>query len=139
MKKYEDKTGLFEDFNFKLMVIDALINQSPSFESALNEITQQYTDNYEWYTGLEPIAEVLEFFSELKLEQADLDKINELTFGGNEIYGLIKPDWDGEDELFDVHSIKGHEHLKNLESACYDSMCDSALLAPLKEKGIIVT
>ena len=142
MKKYTDKTGMFEDFNFKLVVIDALLGESAKFESQLTEMTQKYTDAYEWHAGLEPISEMLEFFSQLVLEQSDLDKITELTFdGGNEIYSLIQPDWDGEDELFDVHSIEGFQHLKNLKRVYYASMCvgEEALLVPMQEKGIDIT
>ena len=139
MDKYIDKTGLFKDYNFKLVVIESLLDKEPSFEDGLTTIQQKYIDNYEWYKGLGPIQEVLEFFSQLQLTQEDLDKVDELCFdGGNEIYHLIQPDWDGEDEEFDVNSVEGFEHLKNLKTVCYISMCDEEILNPMKEKGIAI-
>lgn len=141
MDIYKDATGLFEDFNFKLVVIDSLLNQSPSFESELEILKEKYVDKFEWYSGSGPIEEMLKFFSNLKLELQDLDKIIELCFdGGNEIYHLIQPDWDGEDSRFDVQSVSGFEHLKNLKRVCYISMCDEeTILNPLSHKGIEIT
>lgn len=137
--KYIDKMGIFEDFNFKLVVLDALLDKSPSFQKELGSLIEKYTQSYEWYTGAGPIKEMLEFFSELYIEQKDLDKITELCFdGGNEIYGYIQPDWDGEDFFFDIQSIKGFEHIKNLKSVEYISMVDEEVLEPMKERGITI-
>ncbi|WP_082435981.1 DUF6892 domain-containing protein [Desnuesiella massiliensis] len=131
--------GIFEDFNFKLVVIDALLDKSPSFQKELESLIEKYTQNYKWYTGAGPIKEMLEFFSELYIEQKDLDKITELCFdGGNEIYGYIQPDWDGEDFFFDIQSIKGVDHIKNLKSVEYISMLDEEVLEPMKERGITI-
>lgn len=140
MEKYIDKMDIFEDFNFKLIVIDALLDKSPSFQKELELLIEKYTQNYEWYTGAGPIKEMLEFFSELYIEQKDLDKITELCFDdGNEIYGYIQPDWDGEDFFFDIQSIKGFEHIKNLKSVEYISMVDEEVLEPMKERGITIS
>ncbi|MBU3104313.1 DUF6892 domain-containing protein [Clostridium gasigenes] len=137
MKKYIDKMGMFEDFNFKLVVIDALLDKSPDFENELEVLIEKYTENHEWYTGANPIKEMLEFFSELNIKQKDLEKITELCFdGGNEIYSYIQPDWDGEDLLFDIQSVKGFEYIKNLKSVEYISMVDEEVLEPMKEQGI---
>lgn len=139
MEKYTDKMGIFEDFNFKLVVIDALLDKNPSFQKELETLIEKYTNNYEWYTGAGPIKEMLQFFSELYIEQRDLDKITELCFdGGNDIYGYIQPDWDGEDYFFDVQSVKGFENIRNLKSAVYISMLDEEVLQPMKEHGIII-
>ncbi len=139
MDKNIDKAGLFEDFNFKLVVIDALLDKDPSFKSQLEDLSEKYTKNYEWYSGKGPIKEMLEFFSELDIEQKDLDKVTELCFdGGNEIYFYIKPDWDVEDSFFDINSVRGFEHIKNLKSVDYISMADEKVLETMKEHGIII-
>ncbi|MCL1823804.1 MAG: hypothetical protein FWG44_06335 [Oscillospiraceae bacterium] len=132
--KYTDKSGLFEDFNFKLVVMDRLLDQESSFADALEELMQseEYISQGEEY--MQPIPVILDFISELKFEQADLDKITSLTFdGGNEIYFSIIPDWDGEEYLFDIRSVKGFEHLKNLKDVCYISMCKEKILEPIYE------
>ncbi|WPC39568.1 DUF6892 domain-containing protein [Clostridium sp. JS66] len=139
MTRYTDKSGIFEDFNFKLVVIDALLDKNPSFEEELKALIEEYTENYEWYADVGPIEEMLKFFSELNIEQKDLNKITELCFdGGNEIYGYIQPDWDGEDSYFDVKSIKGFEHAKNLKAVELISMVDEEVLEPMKKQGISI-
>lgn len=139
MARYTDKFGIFEDFNFKLVVIDALLDKNPSFEEELEALIGEYTENYEWYVDAGPIEEILKFFSELNIEKNDLDKITELCFdGGNEIYGFIQPDWDGEDEYFDVKSVKGFEAIKNLKSVELISMVEEEVLEPMKKQGISI-
>lgn len=139
MGKYIDKTGIFEDFNFKLVVIDALLDKNPSFEEELESLIEEYTENYEWYEEAGPIEEILKFFAELNIEERDLNKITELCFdGGNEIYGYIQPDWDGEDEYFDVKSVKGFEHVKNLKAVQLISMVNEEVLEPMKKQGISI-
>lgn len=137
MEKYTDKSGLFEDFNFKLVVIEALLDKDPSFQKDLEALVEKHSKNYEWYKGAGPIRELLQFFSELSIEPKDLTKITELCFdGGNEIYGMIQPDWDGEDCCFDIGSVRGFECLKNLQSVVLISMVDEEVLEPMKEHGI---
>jgi len=131
--------GIFDDFNFKLVVLNALLDENPSFQEELEALIEKYTKDYEWYTGAGPIKEMLKFFSELYIEQIDLEKITELCFdGGNEIYGYIQPDWDGEDYFFDIQSVKGFEHIKNLKSVVYISMLNKEVLDPMKERGITI-
>ncbi|RXZ80430.1 hypothetical protein EBB07_18945 [Paenibacillaceae bacterium] len=132
-----DHTGIFKDFNFKLIVIDAMLEQQPSFKAELERLKEQHTSKYEWYTGAGPIEELLVFFASLPLKQRDLDTVTELSFdGGNEIYHIIQPDWDGEDDLFDVVSVDGFEHLTRLKSVFYASMCQPEVLEPMKSAGI---
>lgn len=139
MVEYIDKTGLFEDFNFKLVVIDALLDKNPSFLAEMEALVKKHSEDYQWYSGAGPIEEVLDYFSKLQIQQEDLDKVTELCFdGGNEIYSYIQPDWDGEDDFFDVKSVKGFEHLKNLELVIYISMVDEEVLEPMKSKGILI-
>ncbi len=134
-----DKSGMFEDFNFKLVVIETLLDKDPSFQTELNSLIDQHRNDFEWYTGAEPIAPIKTFLEELTLEKSDLEKVDWLCFdGGNEIYHILKPDWDGEDELFDVKSVEGFQHLKNLTKVDYISLCELEVLEPLKEAGIEV-
>jgi len=131
----------FKDFNFKLVIMDSILDNSPSFEKELNKLKEKHSDELEeaLEETLEPIEEILEFFKEVKLKDSDLDKVECLTFdGGLEIYFLIRPFWDGEDSFFDVKSIEGFEKLKNLKTVYWCSICNENLLKPLQEKGINV-
>ncbi|HDR6314838.1 TPA: ybaK/ebsC family protein [Bacillus thuringiensis] len=131
------KSKMFKDFNFKLVVIEALLDKEPLFLKELTDLIDKYTNNYEWYSGAESIAEIREYLEELTLELSDLEKIDSLCFdGGNEIYHILKPDWDGEDSLFDVISVEGFQILKNLTTVEYISMCYPKVLEPFKKAGI---
>jgi hypothetical protein len=80
---------------------------------------------------------MLDYISNLELNSEDLNKVTELCFdGGNEIYFSLQPDWDGEDEKFDIKSVGGFENLKNLKSVACISMIEESLLSRMKEKGI---
>ncbi|WP_339998185.1 DUF6892 domain-containing protein [Priestia aryabhattai] len=131
------KSGMFKDFNFKLVVIEALLDQEPLFLEELTDLKDKYTNNFEWYSGSGPIVEIKDYLEELTLEKSDLEKIESLCFdGGNEIYHILKPDWDGEDSLFDVRSVEGFQNLTNLKTVDYISMCDPQVLEPFKQAGI---
>lgn len=122
--EWKDKSGMFEDLNFKLVVINSLLDKENSFSKKLNVIKNAYRESS---GGI--IPEMLEFFAKVKLTQADLDKVTVLDFdGGNDIYFLINPYWDGEDDCFEVHSIEGYQKLKNLKKVNWTSMCERELI-----------
>ncbi|WP_279620295.1 ybaK/ebsC family protein [Priestia megaterium] len=132
-----EKSGMFKDFNFKLVVIEALLDQDRLFIEELTDLKDKYTNNFEWYSGAGPIVEIRDYLEELTLEMSDLEKIESLCFdGGNEIYRILKPDWDGEDSSFDVLSVEGFQNLKNLKTVDYISMCRPEVLEPFKQAGI---
>ena len=131
------KSEMFTDFNFKLVVIEALLDQDPLFLEELTDLKDKYTNNFEWYSGARPIVEIRNYLEELTLEKSDLEKVECLCFdGGNEIYRILKPDWDGEDSSFDVLSVEGFQNLKNLKAVDYISMCRPEVLEPFKQAGI---
>jgi hypothetical protein len=135
----QDNSGIFEDFAFKLIVIDSLLNKKPSFEENLKFLKERYVDSYAWYENKGIIKEILTFFEDIVLTKEDLEKVTNLSFdGGNDIYFLLQPDWDGEDDSFEVSSIKGFEILINLKEVEYISMCYPKTLQPFIECGIKV-
>lgn len=135
----QDNSNMFEDFNFKLIVIDALLDKECSFENDLNILKEKYVDNYEWHSDDGIIKEILSFFENLVLTEGDLKKVIELCFdGGNEIYLLLQPDGDGEDDIFDIFSVKGFKRLVNLKSVTHISLCDIAVLEPFTKNDIEV-
>ncbi|MDA2383473.1 ybaK/ebsC family protein [Bacillus cereus] len=133
------KSTMFKDFNFKLVVIEALLNKEPLFLNELKDLIDKYTNNFEWYSGAGVIVEIRDYLEGLTLAISDLEKIESLCFdGGNEIYHILKPDWDGEDSLFDVVSVEGFQCLKNLKTVEYISMCYPKVLEPFKQAGIAI-
>jgi hypothetical protein len=138
-KTYKDETEMFEDYNFKLAIIDALLEKQPSFMDELESMKKKHCDKFELYKDISPIEEMAQYFAELKLERNDLDKITEICFdGGNEIYFYICPDWDGENDYFEIKSVDGYKNLKNLISITHISMIEEAILQPMKIDGIEV-
>ncbi|MBL1226063.1 DUF6892 domain-containing protein [Enterococcus sp. BWR-S5] len=130
---------MFDDLNFKLVVVEALLEKKPSFLAELHVIKSKFVDNYEWYTEVnpKPIPEVLDFLKGIVLSKADLVKVEELVFdGGSTIYSWLIPDWDGEDGSFDVTSVQGFEQLVNLKKVHYLSLCPKSVLRPMINAGI---
>ena len=135
---FKDLSGMFEDFGFKLVVISSLLEKDTSFAKELEEMKEKYVDDFDG-DGYECIPEMVEYFENLKLTEEDLALVEELVFdGGEDIYFLIMPDWDGESEEFDVNSVKGFELLPNLKSVVYCAMCDEELMEEFEKKGIEV-
>ncbi|MBP1046079.1 hypothetical protein I6N96_07270 [Enterococcus sp. BWM-S5] len=130
---------MFADLNFKLIVIDALLEKDPEFLPKLNGLKSTFVDSYEWYseTNPKPIPEILEFLENVILLKNDLDKVEELIFdGGSDIYSFLIPDWDGEDGIFDIASIQGFEQLRNLKRVHHISLCPQQILQPMVKVGI---
>lgn len=130
---YRDKSGMFKDFNFKLVVINSLLERKCSFSEQLNQIMNEDEETEEINQKL------LNFFQNLKLEESDLESIETLIFdAGEDIYFLIYPEWDGEDAFFDVDSIDGIEKLKNLQKIEYISILADDLIKDIKKLGICI-
>lgn len=107
-----EKSLKFQSINFKLVVINELLKQG-YFKKEIQELKSKYWkwDDYSY----KPIPEILAYCQSLQISQKHLNKIKELTFdGGNEIYLILIPNWDGEDRQFDVTDISDISSLKNL-------------------------
>lgn len=138
IKMFQDKSGMFEDFGFKLVIINSLLEKETSFSDDLEEMNEKYVDTYDG-DGFECIPEMVEFFENLNLTKEDLSLVTELCFdGGEDIYFMIMPNWDGESEEFNVKSVSGFENLENLKQVEYIAMCSEELMDKFKEKGIEV-
>lgn len=138
-KMFQDKSGIFEDFGFKLVVINALLEKETSFSEELERMKETYVEPYDG-DGYECIPEMVVYFENLILTEKDLEQVTELSFdGGEDIYFLLMTYWDGESDEFDVKSVKGFEKLPNLKKVDYIAMCDEALMDEFREAGITVS
>ena len=138
---FQDKSGLFDDFGFKLVVINSLLEEETSFSEELAEMKEKYVDGFDETDddGYDNIPEMVQFFENLTLTKEDLALVTDLAFdGGEEIYFLLMPYWDGESDELDVKSVKGFEQLPNLEKVDYISMCDEELMEAFTDAGISV-
>lgn len=131
---YEDKSGIFKDFNFKLVVLNSLLDKETSFSERLEEVINLSNECEEDIN-----MEVLEFFQDVRLTEKDLESVTELVFdAGEDIYFLIYPEWDGEDDIFDVKYLGGIEKLLNLKEVEYISLASDQLIKEIEERGINV-
>ncbi len=100
--KYQDKSKMFKDFNFKLIVINSLLHCNPSF--------------IETFNSLKHTEELLPFLENILLNDEDMDKVKCIQFGNNlEIYTYIPIDFNHE-----VQSIEDIDLLYNLQSIEYE-------------------
>ncbi|MBQ2922954.1 MAG: hypothetical protein IJC02_11255 [Lachnospiraceae bacterium] len=130
---FVDKSGMFEDFNFKLLVIDNIIDKAPSFYEKYEELRKKSFKVYRDIDEFGLVEEIVEFFENLQLTQEELDKVTEINFISDYTHFCICPNWDGEDESFDVTSIVGCELLKNVKKVWYGGyMCKAELVEELK-------
>ncbi len=111
---------MFQDFNFKLAVINELMyNQEtlkPKFDVyAFSE--QHNIDRSQMRWEYEMIPEVREYFENLEIPSDLLPTITVLSQdGGDYIHLQVCPMWDGEDDLFNITSTADCALLPNLKS-----------------------
>mgnify|MGYP003617710349 CR=1 FL=1 len=110
----------FTDFNFKLAIIEELMYGK--------ELLKPKFDVYEFVElfdkriidvdeeGCEPIPEVVDYFKKLEIDKKLAEQITEIyQDGGNEIYMNVAPQWEGEDDMFNIKSYEDLKHFPNLK------------------------
>ncbi|MFD6279703.1 DUF6892 domain-containing protein [Streptomyces sp. NPDC060209] len=114
----------FKDFNFKLMVVEALMyghgTLTPVFSidersraAGVDDLYSHVYDNGWEHTVLD---ESRAFFEALEISDELLATVDELVLdGGNQVFYECSPVWDGEDDLFDVRSLDDLPLLPNLK------------------------
>ncbi len=119
----------FKSLNFKLVVIDHLLDQG-HFVEQVESLKDKYWDDNNF--DFEPIPEILAYFEQMEIPESLLHEITSLTFdGGLSIYQIVIPNWDGEDDQFDVDSLEDITLLPNLESLLEISMLTATDISPL--------
>lgn len=116
--------AVFRDFNFKLLVIEKLMywdrTLTPVFSieermeaRGITDLQSHVFDNDLAFTVLD---ESRTFFEELEISEELLASVDALVVdGGHQVYFECSPVWDGEDDLFDVHSLDDLALLPNLK------------------------
>ena len=87
----------------------------------------------------EPIKEVLEWFENYQIPASLADEVEEIYMdGGNDIYLQIMPNWDGEDDFYDVNQLSLEEvsQFKNLKNMTLMSSKLDDIKENLKELDI---
>ena len=112
----------FDHLNFKLAVIQVLMYDlevlKPSFD--IYDYADQYSEEELDTESMEVIKPALDYFEALSIPKKYADQVKEIYMdGGNEIYMNIIPQWDGEDETFDLNeiSLSESQQFPNLKEA----------------------
>ena len=110
----------FVNLNFKLVVLEQLLKLG-YFKEEWKAVTGKFhdPDNYDY----EPIAGIYDFCKAVKLTEEQLAQVTFITFdGGLDIYHELIPNWDGEDEQFDVDDLSDITKLSGLQKISVISM-----------------
>jgi hypothetical protein len=120
----------FNNFNFKLVVIESLIELD-----VLAEEIRQLEDQYATAApdeGSGIIPEIRNALLTMKIREDQLKQITRLTFDAiSDIYQVLSPMWNGEDTAFHVKNISECRLLPNLESFIALTLLDCDDLSPL--------
>ena len=121
----------FSNFKLKLVIIDRLMSLGYFEEPVKSLIAEHWNaDDFDY----EPIAEIEDYFRRLDLTDDQLAEIKSIEFdGGLDIYRKIIPNWDGEDDRFDIDSLIEIDSLPNLENIFVISMLTTTDIDPLLE------
>ena len=112
----------FENLNLKLAIIQVLMYDlnllKPRFDIyGFADEHKELEINTDSYTVIEP---ALNFFRQLSIPREFAHYVEKIDMdGGNEVYMNIIPQWDGEDECFDLNNITSSEirQFPNLKEA----------------------
>ena len=142
IKKVNGEVLKFDNLNFKLSILQILIYDlellKPYFD--VYEFAKQYKGEKLNLDSMDPIEEVLDYFKELPIPKKLAKEITVIDMdGGDEIYANIAPQWDGEDEAFDVNDISDEElkQFPNLKKAICMTSNPSGINEILKRHNIL--
>ena len=143
LKETDEEVLSFKNINFKLAIIQVLMYDLEVLKPVFNifdfaeEVSELNIDT----ESMEIIQPALDYMINLPLPKKYAEQVQEIDMdGGNEIYMNLIPQWDGEDETFDLNEV-GVEELRqfpNLEEATIMSSNFEQIKAVFDEAGIDV-
>lgn len=133
-----EEIATFQDFGFKLAVVDKLMYKdsllSPRFDLAQHTGRQFQGMKDEDYSI---VPEARKYFEELAIPTRLLTTIDELyQDGGDEVYLQLCPQWSGEDDIFNIRSAADVQWLPNLKTVTLFYDDDPTILADFEARGI---
>ena len=116
------ETLAFKNFNFKIAVMNELMYEKSLLEPKFDVFEYCEERGIDPYADFGALPQAKKWFKDYPVPANFAEHVSELYLdGGNEIYLQIVPDWDGEDELFDIKNIDAAElapfiNLKKIET-----------------------
>lgn len=140
MKPPEGAGARFEDFNFKLMVIEELMYRRDVLKPRFD--VYAFVKRFDGRTidiraeGFAVIPEVRRYFEDFPIPAELLVSIESLVQDGSQIYLQLCPLWEGQDDTFNLRSAADAAMLPNLKKVVLFYEERDAVLKALKERGI---
>jgi hypothetical protein len=133
----------FDHLNFKLAIIQVLMYEEELLKPAFDifDFAEEFSDLEIDTENMEIIQPALEYFEKLQIPREYAKHVQEIDMdGGNEIYMNLIPQWDGEDETFDLNEVSVEElnQFPNLKEATIMTSNFDKVKAVFKESGIAV-
>lgn len=133
----------FDHLNFKLAIIQVLMYEEELLKPAFDifDFAEEFSELDIDTDSMDIIKPALEYFEKLQIPKEFAEHVKVIDMdGGNEIYMNLIPQWDGEDESFDLNEVSVEElnQFPNLEEATIMTSNFDKVKAIFDEVGINV-
>ena len=122
LKETDEELLHFDNINFKLTIIQVLMYDlrvlKPYFD--IYDFADEFSELEIDTESMEIIQPALDYMINLPIPKKYAEQVQEIDMdGGNEIYMNLIPQWDGEDDSFDLNevSLKELQQFSNLKKA----------------------
>ena len=122
LKETDEELLHFDNINFKLAIIQVLMYDLKVLKPVFNifDFAEEASELNIDTESMEIIQPALEYMMNLPIPKKYAEQVQEIDMdGGNEIYMNLIPQWDGEDDSFDLNevSLKELQQFPNLKKA----------------------
>ena len=122
LKETDEELLHFDNINFKLTIIQVLMYDLEVLKPVFNifDFAEESSELNIDTESMEIIQPALEYMMNLPIPKKYAEQVQEIYMdGGNEIYLNLIPQWDGEDDSFDLNevSLKELQQFPNLKQA----------------------
>ena len=122
LKETDEEVLRFDNINFKLAIIQVLMYDLEVLKPVFNifDFAEEFSELNIDTESMEIIQPALDYMINLPIPKKYAEQVQEIDMdGGNEIYMNLIPQWDGEDDSFDLNevSLKELQQFPNLKQA----------------------
>ena len=143
LKETDEELLYFENISFKLAIIQVLMYDLEVLKPVFNifNFAEEASELNIDTESMEIIQPALDYMINLPIPKKYAEQVQEIDMdGGNEIYMNLIPQWDGEDDSFDLNevSLKELQQFPNLKQATIMSSNFEQVKDIFKSQGIKV-
>ena len=143
LKETDEELLHFDNINFKLTIIQVLMYDLEVLKPVFNifDFAEESSELNIDTESMEIIQPALEYMMNLPIPKKYAEQVQEIYMdGGNEIYLNLIPQWDGEDDGFDLNevSLKELQQFPNLKQATIISSNFEHVIKTFDKQGVQV-